>query len=485
MSGAGIIDQTVKIVREQIDELGMCLRYRGGSLYLYEDGYWRVLDEDDKDRWFNQLVLEACRETGATYGKEEGAILKTLAADVGGEFNDFDDEPFIAVLGGRTIDPRYEEPEVLEWSPDHGTTRKLDIYYDPDATCPQWEAMLWRMLEDKDRSDDDIKQLVAFLQRWFGVNIVGKTAKKNRSMSNGLFIEGPSHTGKTTFSQVFCEFYGGMNDVRVASPSMETLGQQFGKQLLINAMVLAADDAMKEGVKVPTELLKNLIGGGSIQVDRKTIAPVKLSFHGAVLFTGNNLPAVEDYSDGIYNRLHLVQMTRVFTEADQKRDLNGMNPIEFLRKHKEFPGIFNWALEGYRDAMQRRSLAPPKTVMDASRMFRMRNDPVYAFWCECVVPSPHWALNAEAAVEICRQHAMFHTEKKFISRKRAAAQVPRTLLEVHKEAKIETEGQLRIPTEYIGVKLNKHGLGFWKDAKQDNANARSLGKIERAHYKCL
>ncbi len=482
MTIAGAIDETVKMILEEIEEREMDLRYRRGSFHLYEDGYWRILDQGDKEKWFSKAIRDICRDTGITFGDKESSILKTLAADVGGDFDDFDNEPYLALLDGVTIDPRYEEPEVLDWNPEHGTTRKLDIRYDPDATCPQWEAMLWRMLEDRNRSDDDIDDLICFLRRWFGVNIVGKTAKKTRAMSNGLLIEGPSHTGKTTFSEVFCEFYGGRDDPRVASPSMEALGQQFGKQPLINAMVLAADDAMKEGVKVPTETLKNIIGGGPLQVDRKGVSAVTINFSGAVLFTGNNLPVVEDYSDGIYNRLHLVQMTRIFNNADKKK-LKGMLPVPFLHKHNEFPGILNWALEGYREAMEFRSLEPPDTVIDAARMFRMRNDPIYAFWCELAEPNPGWAVNAQAAIEICRQHALFHGEQKLITRKRAASQLPRTLQEVYSQAEIETVGQLRTPVEYLGVKLTKRALDFWKEAKDDNRNIASVKAIEKAHYK--
>lgn len=480
---AGAIDQTCKEVLWEFEEEGRKIRYRGGGLYLYDEGYWRLISARDEETWFNPLLLEKCRDNGVDYGSKRNAVMRTLEAIASGEYPEFDSEPYLCLLDDITIDPRYEEPEVLEWSAEHNTTRKLDIAYDPEAECPEWEAMLYRMLEDRYRDEDDIEEMACFLQRWFGVNLVGPSAKKTRSMSNGLFIEGASHTGKTTFSRVFCEFYGGPDDPRVASPGMEELSQQFGKQTLINALVLASDDKMKEGVKVPTDVIKNLIGGGTLQIDRKQLAPVTFRFQGAVLFTGNNLPLIDDFSDGIYNRLHLVEMSRVFTAKDQKKQLNDMDPIEFLKKNDEFPGILNWALEGYRDAMKMRSLDPPESVLNAARMFRMRNDPIFDFWSECAVKDDRWAVSAQAAVEICREHALFHNQQTRLTRKRAAAQLPRTFVEIFTDGDVEVEGASRTPKEYLGVKLNKKALEYWDKVKDDNRNVASLRNIAKPHFK--
>ena len=66
-------------------------------------------------------------------------------------------------------------------------TRCLDLAYDPDATCPCWEAFV-------DRIMDGNSDLVSFIRRAVGYTITGSTAE--RCM---FILHGGGKNGKTLF----------------------------------------------------------------------------------------------------------------------------------------------------------------------------------------------------------------------------------------------------------------------------------------------
>ena len=98
-------------------------------------------------------------------------------------------------------------------------TRGIAIPYDPKATCPQWEAFLWRIMggtvapdapdisttemEARAVADARVRALVAFLQRMVGYTLTGSTREQCL-----FLLYGRTKTGKSTFLGTIGELMG-------------------------------------------------------------------------------------------------------------------------------------------------------------------------------------------------------------------------------------------------------------------------------------
>lgn len=442
--------------RDRLAERGVRMVSVENVLHIYQSGYWCLAEPthyDELEPEFMASSLWAKLE----WGKEYGALWRTAKTVLMRPGVRFDDVPLIAMPRG-TLDPREDEPAVIPHDHAHYITRRIDTTYAPGAKCPEWEAMVLRMLEHPDRSPKDVEALARFLKQWVGINIVGPKAKANRQLQKGLIIEGLSGTGKTTFADVVRELFGG--EKYVASPHMSELGETFGKAVLLNKQALISDDGIETQKEADPRVLKAIVTGEQMSVNRKHKDHIPFRFNGAVLFTSNTLPNFRDESAAIYNRFVVVRMDRVFTPAEQKAQLGGLKPVAFLRRKKEFPGILNWALDGFKEAYDQGHFSLPPEVKEAADVFRTRNDPVFGFVSECVKEGKQ-AVSARVLAAICAEYAAGAHNMTRMSHKTIHGQLQKVLREVYTGVKLETEGNVRNVTGYIDVALTDLGMAYW------------------------
>lgn len=470
------IDAAVDGFLKRLDELDVRLMYQEGGLYRYTKGAWDLMTNADQEG-LNPILYAACSEVGCDFSTRIKPIWLTAYTRVMPPTPILlDDECIVACNNGAL---ELSTRELLPYDPTHYTTRRLDVNYDPDADCPHWKAMLVRMLESPDRTEKQIKAMVKFLQQWTGINLVGPAAKRGRDLKQGLIIEGPSNSGKSTYGDVMIKLFG---RERVVSPSIDDLSTQFGKSVLVNAQALISNDGISVKSKGDAKILKNIVTGELITVDRKFKEHVSFKFEGPVLFTTNTLPTIEDETDAIYNRFVLVKMDKVFTKADAKRDLNGMNGIDFLLKNDELPGIVNWALDGFESAYAAKSFAQPEEAKNAAVRFRTQNDPLYGFLVECTVPDERWSVPANVMTALYTEYALDNYQSK-VSLKKASASLHRNVKDVVPGVRYETQLGSSHVSDYVGVKLNELGLAYWSKVK-----AKDLGTLsgtKTAHHKVV
>lgn len=438
------------------EENGLRLAFRSGTMWVYQDGYWGVVDQELKEK-LDSLLLAHCSREDIVFGKEFSPLWRTIQAYSTRLNLEFDRKPLIALANG-TLDVKSRT--LHDWDPKHATTRSLAQSWDPSAECPEWETMLARMLQDPSRSEEDVATVTSFLQEWVGVNVVGQWAKKDRrQLRQALIIEGPSSTGKSTFAAVVRELFG---TSRVVAPDFSSLGSRFGTAVLLNAQALIGDDKLGEDTKANEGILKALVTGEEITADRKFMEPVTFRYKGAILFTANGLPDIKDPTDAIYGRFLVVRMTRVFTAADQQVHMGGMSPIEWLDRHGEWAGILNWALVGAERAMARGHFDLHGEILEAKHVFRMKNDPGFGFVQECVVPSKKTAIRYDVLAAVAQRYAMDNHGKKYALKKAGDGAV-RAITEqlTRRGVEVENKHGTPYPDRVLGVGLSDYGQAIW------------------------
>lgn len=456
------------LVQGRVEDKGGLLIYADQKMYHYSKGAWAIVKEDEKDNWYHRIIYESCEDGGVEYGTKVMPLLRTMEAYFTKPGIVMDQSYYIAARNG-TINmntPAGEPPELVEWSPEHYTTRRVNIKYEPGAECPEWHAMLRRMLEDRNRSNQDVEELCTFLQEWVGVNLIGAKAKsRNRGLQRGLFLVGDKKTAKSTFSDVMKALIGPKGTW--IAPDLAELGSEFGKSMLLNAQAVIADDAISKDTLVNPKLIKAMITMDAMTVNRKFMPHVTLEFGGPVLFTTNELPQIHDTSDAVYDRLAVVWFHRQFTDKDVKSTLKGYKDgITLLKKKKELPGILNWALEGGLRAIDRGAFFQPSELLNAKALFRARNDPIYSFVLDCLEPSTKHGVPTPVMAAICAEYAAAQHLVTKLPMKQIMATLPRTVASAHPSARAETTGRSKLVQNYCGVQLNALGLAFWEKTRE-------------------
>jgi putative DNA primase/helicase len=270
-------------------------------------------------------------------------------------------------------------------------TKCLTIPYECDATCPIWDAFLWRImgasqgeddpdmgcgtLENRRRADARATALIAYLQRIVGYSLTGSTREQC------LFIlHGPTKTGKSTFLSALRRLIGPYGKQADTESFMHKDRQEVRNDLadLAGARFVCAIES-HEGRRLNENLIKQLTGGPDV-IKARFLFQEHFEFppQFKVFLGTNHLPKVSGDDTAIWERIKRVPFIVQIPKEDRKKDLD-----EQLMK--ELPGILAWAVRGCREWQELGELHEPEAVTDATDTYREDMDTLGAFLAECCV----------------------------------------------------------------------------------------------------
>ncbi|MBD8556892.1 hypothetical protein IFT84_20495 [Rhizobium sp. CFBP 8762] len=236
------------------------------------------------------------------------------------------------------------------------------VVFDPNAICPVFEQFFITVMPNPD--------IRAFMQRYIGYCLLGLTVEQCL-----LFLYGAGRNGKSTFVDLMVDVLGDYA-VTLSIDSFAGENRRGGGDAtpdlarLPGARLVAASEP-EMGVKMKDALIKTLTGGEKIAVRRLQQDFFELIPQFKILLQGNHKPRVDDDSDGIWRRVHLVPFDIQIPENEVDPDL----PMKLRR---EIPGVLAWAVRGALDYLQK-GLQPPAAVKAATAEYREESDPIGAF----------------------------------------------------------------------------------------------------------
>lgn len=451
------------------DEHSFKLGYAEGTFYCYQNGHWRVVNAADRQE-LNYILKQICTEVGLVYADSQALVWRHLESDpvFALDRDKLDAEPWVAVQNGTIYVP---DGDLYPHDCGHYTTRYIDVKYDKkSATCPAWLKILNNIFKDRDPAAREA--IISTLQEWFGMAVAGgSTARTPRALRKALFLYGPPRTGKSTITDVLQTLLG-MSKVVVSAPIDVT--QRFGLEAFLSASGWICEEVQGLEKKLDTARIKALITGERLSVQRKGVSDATLRFNGPIIWAGNSQPNFPESSHAIYDRLMVIALTEQFSKADAKRDFGDKKPLEFLKDAGELPGIFLWALEGYKRALTRGFYVEPKEFEIAGQEWRSTNDPVYAFLSECCEPS-EGVFNAATSVAWAAWSYIRKTRNEYPSLQKLRRDLRSAIPERYPSVRIDGREFLdgkRVYT-YGGLALNKQGLAWLEEAKKESDAADS------------
>lgn len=262
-------------------------------------------------------------------------------------------------------------------------TKLADVEYDPDATCPKWDAFLgWAQPE---------RDMQAFLRVFHGYAIL--MGGNGEQLLVYHFGEGAN--GKSAFLETLGQLAGSYRTV-VSPDSLVGDSQRDGSKASgdiarLHSTRFVTVEELPRGTPLRENLIKALTGG-SKQVARFNF---KDDFEFYSIFTaamtGNDMPEVSGTDHGIWRRLLITPWQSRLADADQRNFDDVL--LEFAAERS---GILNWLIAGALDYLNQ-GMKPfvPEKVRAFTKDYQEERDHVGTFLLSCVIKEPGARTSAE------------------------------------------------------------------------------------------
>lgn len=245
----------------------------------------------------------------------------------------------------------------------------LEFDYDARAGVPaNWLKFMQSVWRDDQESIDTLAEI-------FGYMLTDDTSQQKAFM-----MIGPPRCGKGTILRVLESLVGQANRV---SPSLASLGTQFGLQALVGKRVAMISDARLSGKVDQQPIVENILritGEDALSVPRKYLGDWTGKLSTRFIMASNELPAFSDASAALANRFIMLK----FTQSHLGREDHGLT----ARLMHELPGILLWALDGLERLKHRGYLSDPASARDLADELREQSSPIGAFVSERCIVSP-------------------------------------------------------------------------------------------------
>lgn len=246
---------------------------------------------------------------------------------------------------------------LISHNKDIFTTNLLPYDYDPKAECPRFMQYLNEVfIEDKG--------IVEFIQE-----AVGYAFHKKLPIPAIFFLIGIGSNGKSVFIDVITNLYGEAN---TSSISLNSLTNEYYLLELHNKMINVSSETPTKR-QFSSDIIKQMVAGDLVTGRQPHQLPKKFRPYAKHYLAMNETPSLEDNTHGMNRRIYLIEFPKVFSKDEMDTQLTE-------KLLNELPGIFNWALEGYRRLKAREfKFNESKSMAVAKHNYQNKVDSVYSF----------------------------------------------------------------------------------------------------------
>lgn len=330
-------------------------RYHQGQFWVWEGSHWAPKPDFELQNHIitNYGSLAACKKHN-----DYQSVLKTFQNLVTADLEDVSAHGVNFANGFLT-----EDLTLIDHNPAFGMTYRLPYRYLPEQAdgCPRF----FRFLEDCWGGDEDFEAKKTALQQAICSTIFGTAAKIQRA----ILLYGIAHSGKSVLLRIV---EGLIPPDRVSAVSPDQWDDRFLPAQLVGK-TLNIGGELHEKHKIDGQRFKQIVGGDSLEVQRKLQQPFRFNPTCAHWFASNYLPNSDDTTEGFLRRWLFLTFTKAFPE--EKRNVNLAEDI--IAEERE--AIAAWAVQ----AQPGLAASPAYTIPESHRKrveeVLAGNDSVYFF----------------------------------------------------------------------------------------------------------
>lgn len=328
--------------------------YGGESFLIYENGVYNISGEKEAGRIIMDYMLpNYCTMASIRDCRDQWDILVSMDFDV------FNRNPYLVNVKNGLLDIR--DMSFKEHTPSYLSTVQLNVEYNPQAHCPQFEKFLNEVLDCR---------LIPLVQE-----ILGYLLTTNTSAQKSFVLLGPARTGKSTLLWVVEYLLLGKKNV--SNIPWQEIGDKFKTAELLGKLANVFSDLPSKSID-DTGIFKVVTGEDYLMAEKKNKNPFKFRPFARLVFSCNELPKnYVDRTEGFYRRLIIVPFNRQI----EKNKIDKALKYKFQREKE---GILNWALEGLKRLYENNFEFSENELTDGvKKEYKRENNNVISFVEEC------------------------------------------------------------------------------------------------------
>jgi P4 family phage/plasmid primase-like protien len=270
-----------------------------GEIRVYDSGYWKT--------WPREMIMNTMLQARLATGMNvlEQATKMVYVKSYDDKFFEYEDDdpgsdPFRNRICFSNGTLNMLTGELEEWNPEHRLIHKLDLDWDPMATCPAYDKFI----------SDTFGGLSQHINLW--EEFAGLTLVPDMSYQKLLILKGPGANGKSTALNLLISLH---NRDAISSVNITALANERVRTQLAGKLVNISSEESKINT-VADDYLKRITGGDPVQLRRLYGEPFDAKLQVRFINALNDLPAINDSSYAIERRMMILPTDNVVKNPD-------------------------------------------------------------------------------------------------------------------------------------------------------------------------
>lgn len=317
------------------------------KLHVYKDGYYTC-----EKNYIEKIMFEYIVNSTKTPRAEVIRYLEIKTNEMGTS-----DAKYLVLKNG-ILD--IENNKLTEFTPDLVVQNKIPVNYNPSA----YDETLDKTLNKICCNDTKLRMLIE--------EMIGYCLYRRNELGVCFILTGGGSNGKSTLLDVLKKLFGKEN---LSSVDLKELNDRFKTFQLEGKLVNIGDDISNEYIP-DNSTFKKLVTGETVNVERKGSDPFDFDNYSKLIFSCNEMPRINDISNGLKRRLIFIPFNAEFLKTDPDFDpfikykLLSQSSLEYLLKI---------GLDGLKRILINNFFTIPKSVENAKLEYEKTNNPVIGF----------------------------------------------------------------------------------------------------------
>lgn len=316
-------------------------------LHIYTDGYY-----SDDVYLIEKMLLKYIKNSTKTHRAEVIRYLELLAKN-----HQLTQVKYICVENG-ILD--IENNELLEFNSKFIIKNKIPHIYDESA----YHELLDNTLNKICCNDYQLRMIIE--------EMIGYCLLRRNEIGKSFILTGNGANGKSTLLDLIIELLGEDN---VSSVSLQELSDRFKTYQLEGKLANIGDDISNEYIP-DNSTFKKLVTGDKVNVEKKGKDPYDFKNYSKLIFSANELPRINDLSDGLKRRLQFIPFNARFTKLDADFDpfiRDKLTTSEAMRY------LLKIAVEGLQRLLINNNVSYAKACDEVWAEYEQINNPILLF----------------------------------------------------------------------------------------------------------
>lgn len=338
------------------------------ELWIYSDGIYVPNGKSYIQEFCRELLCEDYKHYIAS------EVINKICADTFIEEDDFFNTNYVNIIPVKNGLLDLINNQLLEFDPKMIFFSKLPVFFNPRAKCPKIKKFLKSIVEP---------ETIPILQE-----MVGFCLYKDYFIHKWFLLYGAGRNGKGAWIRLMENLLGKYNCKNIVLQKLEE--DTFSIAELHGKLANFGGDIPNRKL-IDTGNIKQITGGDSVSAQRKFLSSLNFRPYAKQIHSCNNIPDVDDISDGFFDRIMLIIFPYKFVEKSEYEKAKNKSKLRIkndlieneIKTPDELSGFLNFALEGLSRLLKNRNFSYSRSCDDVKSEFLRKADSVYAFFQDC------------------------------------------------------------------------------------------------------